>query len=278
MRDKSTSSPRVSTKQRIAQIEQESGQPFREWLYQTYVVGRVSAIEITRRHGIMFRALRTLCREYGFEMRSISEGVQDSWVGCDDRREQSRERLARFMATIDITGDNNPAKRPEVRAKISAAKNLDNAIKRPEVRAKMSASKRAFYLANPDKHINYLMGKRHLRSGLEQKMQHALRKAGILTQHSQRIGTRWPDLVIRRARLVIEVDGSRWHNAEADAIRDAELMAVGWTVLHITDLQMNSDISTCVNVVRQWLIDHGFRNHIESEVDQLPRQCSLQLP
>jgi len=270
--------PKVSTKQRIDQIEEESGLPFRDWLYQVYVVDRVSAIEITRRHGIMFRALRKLCAEYGFEMRSMKEAIGASWIGRDDRREMSRAHMQRVMAMKDTTGENNPAKRADVRAKISEAKKRDNAVKRPEVREKMRQSMIARHKAHPEKHINYILAKRHFRSGLEIKVQNALRKAGIPTQYGQRIGSRWPDLIIRRAHLVIECDGVYWHTAEVDAARDAELNAAGWHVIHITDEEFNGDVAVCVDRVRHWLIDNGFRDHIWSVGDPEPRQCRLPFP
>lgn len=244
-------------------IEALEGMPFGVAVQRRYFDDCMPAVTLYERWGLQFRSFRDLLERHGIPMKSHSRACKETWIDADSRRQQNgeyfRERLSRF----DFTGDNNPAKRPEVRAKISAARKLDNPMWRPEVAARAAAKRRAYYEVHPEKHPNRFWG-RFRRSRIEQMMDKALRDIGIHALYGQRIGRRWPDLMIRDARLVVECDGTYWHTPEADAIRDAELQAAGWTVLHFTDEEIVADVARCARDVQTWLIAHGFPPNSET--------------
>lgn len=126
----------------------------------------------------------------------------------------------------------------------------------PALREKMRQTQLAKFAADPTYHPNYRMARSNKRSPLERRMQRALGAIGIDALHGQRIGRRWPDLAIPEARLVVECDGQYWHTPDADATRDAELGAAGWSVLHFTDEDIGRDVAACAERVRAWLAAH----------------------
>lgn len=249
--------PNLTTHERrhVARIEAMEGVSFSEAVQRRYFDERTAGHVLCSRWGLQYRSFRSLLLKHGIDMKTASHAVAETWIDADDRRADTADRMRQTMASHDFSGERNNAKRPEVRAKISAAKMRDNPAKRPEVRAKMSMSRRAFYATYPERHPNRFWG-RHRRSKIERMMDAALHEIGIDALHGQRIGRRWPDLMIPSARLVIECDGRYWHTPEADAARDAELNAAGWHVLHFTDDQIVTDAARCAAVVAKWLNDH----------------------
>lgn len=65
------------------------------------------------------------------------------------------------------------------------------------------------------------------------------------------------DFGFRAQRLMVECDGTHWHKTpqihERDRLRDAALVALGYTVLHFTDTAINGDIDGCVRVITSHL-------------------------
>lgn len=77
------------------------------------------------------------------------------------------------------------------------------------------------------------------RSHLERLLLRALRKAGVpKPEVNASIAGRRRDFVWREARLVVEVDGHRWHSSRTamrrDRRRDRELTAHGWRPIRFT--------------------------------------------
>lgn len=239
----------------IARIEALEGMSFADAVQRRYFDECTPAIVLYTRWGLQFRSFRSLLAKHGIAMKSASQACKETWIDAPERRAHDAEKMRRTMARHDFSGDRNNAKRPEVRAKISAAKKARNPMHDPEVRARVGAAKRAYYAAHPELHPNRFWG-RHRRSRIERMMQAALQAVGIHALHGQRIGRRWPDLMISNARLVVECDGQFWHTPEADAIRDAELQAAGWSVLHFTDDQIVNDAAGCARAVVAWLDAH----------------------
>jgi very-short-patch-repair endonuclease len=233
------------------------GLTFVDAVQTRYFTEQASAKALCKRWGVQFRSFRSLLSKFGIMMKSRSQACGETWISADIRRAGNAARMREKNLILDMTGDRNPSRRPEVRLKIAAAKRLDNAAKRPEVRAKMSAGKRAYYAAHPERHPNRRCWGRTRRSKIERLMDDGLRSVGIEALHGQRVGRRWPDLVILDARLIIECDGRFWHTPEADAARDAELQADGWSVLHFTDDQIVQDVAACAQEVLAWLRVHA---------------------
>jgi len=240
----------------VARIEALEGMPFVEAVQRRYFDERTPGHILYKRWGLQYRSFRALLEKHGIELKSRRIAVAEQWVDAPERRQQVSDRLKATRKRYPLRGDDNPSRRPEVRAKISAVRKVDNPAQRPEVRAKMSASRRALYEAHPEKHPNRFMG-RHRRSKIERMMDAALHAVGIHALHGQRIGRRWPDLMIPSARLVVECDGQYWHTPEADAIRDAELQAAGWSVLHFTDTEIVNNADGCARTVLAWLDAHA---------------------
>lgn len=48
------------------------------------------------------------------------------------------------------------------------------------------------------------------------------------------IGKYFADFANVERKIVIECDGKQWHDTEKDAVRDSEMIALGWTVYRIT--------------------------------------------
>ena len=217
----------------VARIEALEGMPFVEAVQRRYFDERTPGHILYKRWGLQYRSFRALLEKHGIELKSRRIAVAEQWVDAPERRQQVSDRLKATRKRYPLRGDDNPSRRPEVRAKISAVRKVDNPAQRPEVRAKMSASRRALYEAHPEKHPNRFMG-RHRRSKIERMMDAALHAVGIHALH-----------------------GQYWHTPEADAIRDAELQAAGWSVLHFTDTEIVNNADGCARTVLAWLDAHA---------------------
>jgi DNA mismatch endonuclease (patch repair protein) len=88
-----------------------------------------------------------------------------------------------------------------------------------------------------------------------------------------------PDIVFRRARLVIFIDGDFWHgylwkelgrvppkgywqekiqkNIDRDKRLDKELRQAGWRVLRFWEHEVENDLDSCINIVKEALISSG---------------------
>lgn len=251
-------------------MPRQPGESIADMLRRRYLIEHTSLHSLQIESGIPFRSFRRLFELYEIETRTASERVALQWVDADERRAQVAV-LARTTIGTYWKGRGRPTDDPAVRAKISAAKRRDNPMHRPEIRAKVSATRKAMHERDPTTHINYIMAKTHRRSRIERIMQNALRAVSIHALHGWHIGRLWPDLVLPNARLVIECDGEQWHTPEADALRDAELNAAGWSVLHFTATEIGDDAGACAKRVVDWLSDRG----LDASLQGVPLQSRL---
>lgn len=53
------------------------------------------------------------------------------------------------------------------------------------------------------------------------------------------IGKYFADFANVEKKIVIECDGKEWHDEEKDSVRDAAMMAEGWTVYRVTGAECN---------------------------------------
>jgi very-short-patch-repair endonuclease len=140
-------------------------------------------------------------------------------------------------------GDRNPSKWPEFREKLR----LNNPAKRREVRAKMSIAARQRYLRNPAlraKLARMLAGYarrqaiEHGGTKLEQKVAFKLRGAGLKFVHQLQIDTFVVDFAIPSLKVVIEADGEYWHSLRdplRERHRDAVIRSHGWKIIHVPE-------------------------------------------
>jgi very-short-patch-repair endonuclease len=98
-----------------------------------------------------------------------------------------------------------------------------------------------------------------LRSVAEERFRDLVAKAGLPAPGiNERVHSYEVDFVWRRQRLIVEVDGARFHLPrvafEKDRSRDAELMAAGWRVIRVTWNHLTRERDRVVAQVAQALI------------------------
>lgn len=83
---------------------------------------------------------------------------------------------------------------------------------------------------------------RHSPTRLECWLFEALDAAGVSYEAFGNVGRYVPDAMLSEYRVIIEVDGVKWHRprVEYDRARDRDLAAAGWTVMHFTDIDLRS--------------------------------------
>lgn len=214
----------------MVRLESESGYPIREFLQNVYVKQRLSSTEIFSQYSLTYRMLRTLLEECNIPMRERGDAVAASWEKDDGTRSQLiSKNMQERMKRLDFSGDNNPAKRPGVRNKISRAKKKSNPGLLP-----MLEAQREYRLANP--------------STLEIAMMEALDNAGIAYERERRVRRYYIDFVLPSIKVGIECDGRGWHtlNPQHDARRDAWLAQQGWHIFRFDQLRIQDSADKCV--------------------------------
>ena len=85
---------------------------------------------------------------------------------------------------------------------------------------------------NPEAHPNRrLAGNRSKMSYPEQVAFDYLTRTGVQFEHQKCVLKYFPDFVL--GGVIIEIDGSYWHDKEKDALRDQELKDAGYIVHRI---------------------------------------------
>jgi len=94
-------------------------------------------------------------------------------------------------------------------------------------------------------------------SYIERKMAAALHDACITVYPQFPFGPYTLDFAISDIKLAIECDGTYWHTLQEvvkrDKKRDNYLRRHGWHVLRFTEDQINANIESCINTVREQL-------------------------
>jgi very-short-patch-repair endonuclease len=83
---------------------------------------------------------------------------------------------------------------------------------------------------------------RHSPTRIEGWLFEALDAAGLDYEKFATIGRYVPDAALPGYRVILEVDGVKWHRPRVayDQARDRDLAAAGWTVMHFTDIDLRS--------------------------------------
>jgi len=97
---------------------------------------------------------------------------------------------------------------------------------------------------------------------LEEKMGWALTQLGIKfeSQYPIKHGVDslnrpryyFPDFAIPEESLLIECDGSYWHNEDKDKVRQDKLEGLGWDIIRFTDTEINNNLMGCADKVSRW--------------------------
>lgn len=209
-------------------------------------------------------------------------GVNKGKTGIYSKETLEKMSRARIQFYIDhpeakLFGKDNPASRPEVRAKISKAhtgkvfseehkKTIGDAQRgiplSEEVCLKRYGSGNPFYgkrhtkasielikqnvkkvfRDHPEKHSNRRMGKAGFVSEPQKELFELAREIFQDAELEYPIktlqSTRFADIGVPSLRIDLEMDGEHWHqNKEYDMIRDKEIQEVGWCVVHFSDLE-----------------------------------------
>lgn len=90
---------------------------------------------------------------------------------------------------------------------------------------------------------------------IERAMWHDLRMVGLVMYPQIPIGPYFSDFANPAARVVIECDGLRWHDAEKDAQRDGYMRAAGWHIYRFSG-------SRCMEMPQVYTDENGYeREH-----------------
>lgn len=166
--------------------------------------------------------------------------------------EEWRKKLSN-SSRGQLTGKKNPAKRPEVRKKISRAlkkswQSPSSGLNSPEMLKKLRQSTLKQLRENPIKV-----------SSAEIKLRKALEKHGLgnFTPQFQVLGRYLIDIAFPKEKVAIECDGFYWHNLpkriERDKLRDRRLEKEGWRVLRVPNENIHKNIGQVVTRVRSIL-------------------------
>ena len=74
---------------------------------------------------------------------------------------------------------------------------------------------------------------------------------GVHFRRQHPIGPFIVDFAAVSAKLVIEVDGATHEDLEREALRDRELSALGWRVMHFTNFDIEEALEVVVAMIRE---------------------------
>jgi very-short-patch-repair endonuclease/AraC-like DNA-binding protein len=92
-------------------------------------------------------------------------------------------------------------------------------------------------------------------TSIERRLMEALDQAGIAYQFQYVVGNKFLcDLAFPEAMLIVECDGEYWHSTpkqrKRDVSKDAYLQACGYTVLRLSDKQIEQNVTACVHAIQ----------------------------
>ena len=218
----------------IDRIEQQFNSPIQEIIQDLYFNQRKTYTEVCSIFGLQYRTFRKVMIHLGLHLRTRSNSVKLQWERDDGTRaEIASKNMCNVMETLDFSGDNNPAKRPEVRAKISKVKKLHN--------PGLIIGRRKLFR----------MKRENIPNSIERAMMEGLDRAGVDYEREYRVWKYCLDFALVSCKVAIECDGVYWHslNPEKDIRRDAKLGGFGWVTYRFTGDEIRDDVDDCVHQV-----------------------------
>lgn len=194
--------------------EERFGMPIYDLLYSLYYQEGMGIKAIARHIGTSDRTVWNWFDELSIPRRNRSDAVRLQWVDNDERRVAMSEQ-----------------------AKTQAAQSSKD-------------ERRAFSLLG-NTTLQNLRGP----TSIERRLMQALDCASIAYQFQYAVGGKFLcDFAFIDAMLIVECDGTYWHNKprqqKQDASKDAYLRACGYTVLRLSDKRINENIEECVQAIK----------------------------
>lgn len=194
------------------------------------------------------------------EYPKLTGGRKAGWK-MSEKLKDKISKATKGIKKPSLLGDNNPAKRPEVRKKIS--EKLKNRIgtfkgKHHTIEIKNKLSKINIGKKHTEETKNKLREHRlkqifpYKDTKIEKSMQNALLKENIIfRKHEPIIGQ--PDIFIE-PNICVFCDGDYWHNRDDYKKRDnyvnSELTKKGYKILRFWEHQIYENINKCVEGIK----------------------------
>lgn len=103
---------------------------------------------------------------------------------------------------------------------------------------------------NPENHPNRKLANNRSKMSFPEKVAFDyLVSKNILFGHNKYIKPYWVDFCI--GNIIIEIDGKRWHNTEKDAIRDKNLLELGYKVYRFDSQKTIKDVTILDEVLNR---------------------------
>jgi very-short-patch-repair endonuclease len=103
---------------------------------------------------------------------------------------------------------------------------------------------------NPDNHPNRKLASNRLNMSFPERLVFDyLKSKGIQFEHNKYVKPYWLDFCI--GKIIIEVDGKRWHDFKKDAVRDKDLESKGYKVFRFDSKKIVKDVSVIDGVINQ---------------------------
>lgn len=88
---------------------------------------------------------------------------------------------------------------------------------------------------------------------IEQMIAYELKNRKIIFLPQYRISSYYVDFALPEQKIVIECDGSYYHDKEKDNLRDRRLREEGWHVIRFTGSEIFTDVKSCVKRIESYI-------------------------
>lgn len=200
-------------RKRQQEVEQRFGGPIYDLLHRLYHVEQMPVRAVAQLLGVSSRNLFEWFYDLSIPRRDRTTAVAMQWIGNDARRAATADLARRTLVSNDL-----------------------------EERRQRSAV------------ANAALQERRGPTSIERLMMAALDAAGLVYEAQYTIGGKFVcDIVFPDAMLVVECDGTYWHNTprqrRVDASKNAYLYKCGYTVMRFSDVQIRQDVHACVRAI-----------------------------
>lgn len=166
---------------------------------------------------------------------------------------------------------------PESRKRRSDYMKANPPMKNPEVAARQSKRMCQLHYDHPERHPRRIVAQKGRMTGIERKIKGCLDNIGLnyvqeypikVELKDERNRVYFVDFAIPGLNLVIECDGSYWHNdSEKDRLRQERIEALGWSVIRYAESDINNNLGVIENELQRITCNHaGMYEFLDMEV------------